>query len=945
MTGIRDYSGTAASNLSVGGISIAEGMARSSVNNAMRSGMADLANLLLDQGGATATTGSANSYLLSLPSSPSSYSDNLFFLATSHASNTGASTLNVSGLGVKAIEKLTAGAAVPIGAQDFPAGHVGIFTYSSASNSFLMLNPATALAVGAQSVSFETRSAAATAIGDGTIPDSIDIIEVLGYSTPGDDTNRPYTREVADPGTGSRYEDADGSWWVAAAQGLHRVDGVAALRTYAPIAGRRVMLAYHTTADDLGAGLFVGRTGLAPGAYTDNDGTIIVPTGGDGSTAWLRVWDGVTAHVGWFGATCNGVTDDYAAVFKALSLYTDGRTSTGRTGALDVGPGFAFGTPLIYGGANACGFKLFGSVAHARSTPPEVSRLVYIGPAADGAIYLYGANETVIENLNIYPNLALNNLCIIADNVINTTLSASVTAGTNVVATPAAMTWLNPGCFLGIDAGGPNFEIVLITKVTATTFTATFLKNHAAGVQVGGGAPSSGVTVNRCRILCPESKIWTTIPADTPGGAGTVFTPASMTGIKVGMPIRVGSFNLAEIVYPTAVTATTFTADCNQSHAAGDIVMYATAAVFVGNKFTGTPQVSELSFSDVYYMGQVLDRCYAGIRQVQGGNVKNMTLHDVGYAYLHVPFAIESGSGQYSFQGVVGAACYDTIFQIGTGTLTVIGLEDESLGLNNTRGAMLIRAGAGTSPCHATFIGSTFQTRAPALTNDQITYHLGQLTFIGCDMFNTRTASTFPVIVVGFLRQEFGASGLVLINCAIWNATKTSAFVTDTPAPALGGVDIIKLGDGNLTMLGCKGGSPGGGMLTLPSMIPSAYSRWQKTIEDVDEASIAAGGVSSIHAAGVPGAAMGDLVEASFSSDLQGIRLDAWVSAADVVNYQFSNPRGGAIDLAFGDSEDPGEEVGRLAMWPKHLHSRRRRSSCRILPVRSRPALRLRTMR
>jgi hypothetical protein len=414
-------------------------------------------------------------------------------------------------------------------------------------------------------------------------------------------------------------------------------------------------------------------------------------------------------------------------------------------------------------------------------------------------------------------------------------------------------------------------------------------------VLVGGGMPSSGTSFRHVRILCPESKIWTTLSSNTVSGAGIVFTPASMTGIKVGTPVRIGSFVTSEVVYPTAVTGTTFTADCNQSHLAAERIMYATAGVYMGNRFTGTAQVSELAFDDVAFMGQVLDRCYAGIRQVQGGNAKNMTCNDIGYSYIHVPFAIESGSGQYVVNGMVGAACYDTIFQFGTGTLTVIGLEDESLGLGDTRGVMLIRAGAGVSPCHATFIGCTLQGRAPAAT-DSIAYHLGQLTFIGCDIFNTRTGSSFPIISVGLIRQTWSASGLALIDCMLWNATPTSPFVTDDPA---GGADVIKLGDGNLTILGCKGGSPGGGLVTLPSMIPSTYSRWQNTAT-YDPASLAAGTVGTAQTLSIPGAALGDVVEASFSLDLAGADLRAWVSAADTVKYQFRNPTAAPIDLASG---------------------------------------------
>jgi len=51
----------------------------------------------------------------------------------------------------------------------------------------------------------------------------------------------------------------------------------------------------------------------------------------------------------------------------------------------------------------------------------------------------------------------------------------------------------------------------------------------------------------------------------------------------------------------------------------------------------------------------------------------------------------------------------------------------------------------------------------------------------------------------------------------------------------------------------------------------------------------------------VTGAALGDYVTGvSFSLDLQGITLTAWVSAANTVNVRFQNETGGAIDLASG---------------------------------------------
>lgn len=48
------------------------------------------------------------------------------------------------------------------------------------------------------------------------------------------------------------------------------------------------------------------------------------------------------------------------------------------------------------------------------------------------------------------------------------------------------------------------------------------------------------------------------------------------------------------------------------------------------------------------------------------------------------------------------------------------------------------------------------------------------------------------------------------------------------------------------------------------------------------------------------GAALGDYVSSSFSLDLQGITMTAWVSATDTVSVRFQNETGGTLDLASG---------------------------------------------
>ena len=80
--------------------------------------------------------------------------------------------------------------------------------------------------------------------------------------------------------------------------------------------GEIVDLKYHTTSADGGGGRFRGVTGAAPGTYTDNNGTIIVPTGGDGSAAWLRETNTIVQAEG-FGVVGDATTDNQPSLTTA----------------------------------------------------------------------------------------------------------------------------------------------------------------------------------------------------------------------------------------------------------------------------------------------------------------------------------------------------------------------------------------------------------------------------------------------------------------------------------------------------------------------------------------------------------------------------------------------------------------------------------------------------
>jgi len=96
------------------------------------------------------------------------------------------------------------------------------------------------------------------------------------------------------------------------------VDNVAALREITPTAQKKIRTAGVNTPGDGGGGDWYAVTGAAAGTYTDNTGTVIVPTGGDGSAAWLRDYKNKIL-VKWFGSIGDGITDDSAQLQKALT--------------------------------------------------------------------------------------------------------------------------------------------------------------------------------------------------------------------------------------------------------------------------------------------------------------------------------------------------------------------------------------------------------------------------------------------------------------------------------------------------------------------------------------------------------------------------------------------------------------------------------------------------
>ena len=133
------WSTTPGSNTTVDSISIAEGMQPAGVNNAMRSMMAGLKEYILANGGSITTGGSADAQTLTSGYSLSAYAAGQTFMFEAGYTNTGAATLNVDGVGAKAMVQ-NDGSQTALGAADIIAGAFYHAVYDANEDNFVITN-------------------------------------------------------------------------------------------------------------------------------------------------------------------------------------------------------------------------------------------------------------------------------------------------------------------------------------------------------------------------------------------------------------------------------------------------------------------------------------------------------------------------------------------------------------------------------------------------------------------------------------------------------------------------------------------------------------------------------------------------------------------------------------------------------------------------------------
>lgn len=186
-----------------------------------------------------------------------------------------------------------------------------------------------------------------------------------------------------------------------------------------------------------------------------------------------------------------------------------------------------------------------------------------------------------------------------------------------------------------------------------------------------------------------------------------------------------------------------------------------------------------------------------------------------------------------------------------------------------------------------------------------------RLYLTGCNFGDGNVGAT-PIRDIINLGYVAGTAEAHIVNCKI-NATPTRNIVYDdggggtlktwlggaAPISSLPGVKWAVCNDGrwlwsdNANKLYYKHGRPAS---TTDGTVFAGGLEASATYDPPNLAD----GAGTTTTVTCTGAALGDMASASFSLDLQGITVTAWVSATNTVSVRFQNESGGALDLGSG---------------------------------------------
>jgi hypothetical protein len=280
---------------------------------------------------------------------------------------------------------------------------------------------------------------------------------------------------------------------------VSKVDSIADLRAIAVDVSKNITVTNYWTGLPGGGGTFYGVTGGILGQYVDNGGTIIIPTGGDGSSAWFRVKG--TVNIQMFGAKADAATDCSGNVQAAI----DSVSVLG--GAVEIPSGKFYIASSVYLAPNVTlkgPYGRTGVPANHTGTYANMSSIllnstatIYLSGSAgiDGLlIYRYGLTFTEMDS-NSFSGAAITN--------IGENESISSISSNGLLAT---ITY----------GGGDKFPVgayITVTSKTASSYDGTY--------------KIVSKTTNTVTVACTVTGAWT--------GPGYIVRPADDAFVKNSM--------------------------------------------------------------------------------------------------------------------------------------------------------------------------------------------------------------------------------------------------------------------------------------------------------------------------------------------------------------------------------------------------------------------------
>ncbi len=491
------------------------------------------------------------------------------------------------------------------------------------------------------------------------------------------------------------------------------------------------------------------------------------------------------------GVTCNGTTDDTAAIQAYFNYYGNGGAG-GNAGSVQLN--LPAGTcrisnELVFEGNTALGLRLVGVKGQNNGLPG--TQLGWYGPNFGTMMLVLGSNGTQIENLDFIANesgngggKAQNGLWFDASNTVTQVAYniSAVSRSSNVVTVTTTAAHL-------VTAG----RIVKVAGSTggATSFNGTFQvqyandNTHISWFQTGpneSGTASTGTVTNyksspsnNLKLLhagvAGHESVSSTIRSITGTGPYTITTRTPHFAFPGDTVIaRDGSDSTHNCAYvvgpvPSSTTLTVVTTQgtfCNpsRSNSTGGTLLGGSSGIRVAHADSATPEVASLYFTDLFVQGDGTGGSINCLESDGAGNVKDFIFENLQFNGCR--YGVNGfNSGQLSVYGyTAGLTTPDAMPQLAAidfvnngGQIFIQGAEMEG----SNRRFFVSTFVPGSMNVHLD--GVSFQSVAP--TDDYVIVNGGAMTITNSTFFNSRASGSVPFIT---LSPSFTSNGGSLIS-------------------------------------------------------------------------------------------------------------------------------------------------------------------------------------